>query len=203
MISFAIMKSAFAALLLLATPLFAVEPMTDAERTALVGHLERTAARFEKSITGLTEAQWNHKTAPDRWSPALAAEHIVTAEPFIRAMIEPILKEPTAPELLVDARKEEALGQGVVDRSKKFTAPEPLQPTGKFKTPAEALEAFRAERQKTIDFVKNGGDFRTHAAKHFVAGNLDAYGWVVFLSGHSERHTLQIEEVLADPSYPK
>jgi len=199
------MKRALIALLLslfAATFVFAAEPMTDAERAALVAHLERTAAKFEKSIDGLSEAQWNYKTAPERWSAAECAEHIATAEGFIRGLIEPMMKEEPAAELLASARKD-TIDQMVVDRSKKFQAPEPLRPTGKYKTPAEALAVFRAERAKTIEFVKNGGDFRLHASANPAAGPLDGYGWVTFLSAHSERHTLQIEEVKADAGYPK
>jgi hypothetical protein len=200
----AIMKKIVVLLLLasLAAPLFAVEPMTDAERAALVVHLERTAARFEKSIDGLSEAQWNWKAAPERWSAGEAAEHIATAEGFIRGAIEPLMKEDPKPELLEGARKEEMLDKVLLDRSKKFQAPEPLKPVHKYRTPAEALAAFRAERQKTIEFVKAGGDFRLHAGPHPAIGPLDAYGWVVFLSAHSERHTLQIEEVKADAGFP-
>lgn len=185
-----------------ATFAFAAEPMTDAERSALVAHLERTAAKFEKSIEGMSEAQWNYKTAPERWSPAEVAEHIAAAEGFIRGAIEPMMKTEPAPELLANARKD-GIDEKVVDRSKKFQAPEPLKPTHKYATPADALAAFRAERAKTIEFVKTGGDFRLHAMENPVAGPLDAYGWVKFLSAHSERHTLQIEEVKADAGYPK
>jgi hypothetical protein len=32
---------------------------------------------------------------------------------------------------------------------------------------------------------------------------LDAYEWVLFVSAHSQRHTKQIEEVKADPNFPK
>ena len=199
------MKHVVAALLFTlfaATFAFAAEPMTDAERAALVAHLERTAAKFEKSIEGLSEAQWAYKPAPDRWSPAEVSEHIATSEGFIRAFIEPMMKQEASAELLASARKDN-IDQIVIDRSKKFQAIEPLQPKKKYKTPAEALSEFRAERQKTIEFVKNGGDFRNHAAPHPAAGPIDGYGWVVFLSAHTERHTLQIEEVQADAGYPK
>jgi hypothetical protein len=36
-----------------------------------------------------------------------------------------------------------------------------------------------------------------------VGQPLDAYQWVLYLSAHSERHTKQILEVKADPSFPK
>lgn len=199
------MKRALIALLVslfAATFVFAAEPMTDAERAALVSHLERTAAKFEKSIEGLPEAQWTYKPAPERWSPAEVAEHIAASEGFIRGYIESMMQQETAADVLAGARKDN-IDQLVVDRSKKFQAREELQPTKKYATPADALAAFRAERQKTIEFVKNGGDFRGHAAAHPAAGPLDGYGWVLFLSAHSERHTLQIDEVKADAGYPK
>lgn len=185
-----------------ATSVFAAEPMTDAERATLVAHLERTGAKFEQSITGLSEAQWSYKSAPERWSPAEAAEHIATSEGFIRGAIAGMMKQEAPAELLANARKD-AIGDMVVDRSKKFQAPEPLRPTKKYATPADALAVFRAERAKTIELVKTGGDFRNHAMANPAAGPLDAYGWVLFLSGHSERHTLQIEEVKAGDGYPK
>lgn len=187
----------------LAAPLFAAEAMTDAERVALVAHLERTGARFEKSIAGMSDAQWGWKAAPERWSAGEAAEHIVVSEGYIRGAIEPAMKEEQAAELLTGARKEALFEAAILDRSKKFQAPEPLKPVSKYKTAAEALAAFREERQQTIEFVKNGGDLRLHAKAHPVVGPLDAYGWVAFLSGHSERHTLQIEEVTSDANYPK
>jgi hypothetical protein len=199
------MKLKNAVLLLLASitaPLFAADAMTDAERDALVAHLERTAARFEKSIDGLTEAQWNWKAAPERWSAGEAAEHIVTSEGFIRAMIEPAMKETQPAAMLEGARKEGAFEKMMLDRSTKFQAPEPLKPVHKYTTSAAALEAFRAERKKTIEFVKSG-DLRLHAASHPIIGVMDAYSWVSFLNGHSERHTLQIEEVTSDAKYPK
>ena len=42
----------------------------------------------------------------------------------------------------------------------------------------------------------------TLVAAHPAFGNLDAIGRVCFLSGHAERHTLQIEEVKAAPGFP-
>jgi hypothetical protein len=35
------------------------------------------------------------------------------------------------------------------------------------------------------------------------AGLLDAYQWMLFQGAHSKRHTAQIEEVKADPNFPK
>lgn len=190
--------------LLLACSAFAAEPMTEAEKAKLIAHLERTGATFEKSIAGLNEAQWNFKAAPERWSAEQCSEHIVAAESFLRDMIAAGLKEPASEEMLKGARKDDVLEAMLMDRSKKFQAPEPLQPTGtKFATPADAIAAFKAERQKTIELAQQGGNLRAYAAAHPAVGPLDGYSWFIFLSSHTGRHTLQIEEVKADANYPR
>ncbi len=189
-------------LLLVAATAFAVEPNADTQK--MVGELERTSAKFLKSIDGLSEAQWNFKPAPDRWSVAECAEHIAASEPFIRNMIVPVLQKEATPEMVKEGINKDAfLSTAITDRSRKFKAPEPLIPTNRFGNAAAAIENFRKERAATIELAATGGDLRTHADKHFLLGPLDAYGWFLFLSGHSERHTLQIDEVKAHPDFPK
>ena len=166
---------------------------------ALVKELERTEAKLLKTLEGVTPEQWTYKSAPDRWSIAECVEHITAAEPFIRALVVKSLETPAAE----GAKKDDLILTALVDRSKKFKAPEPLIPTNKYADAAAAIAAFKAERAKTIELARGGGDFRAHGSDHFAFGPLDSYGWVLFLSGHSERHTLQIEEVTRTEGYPK
>lgn len=182
---------AFAAVALLAPALFADD--------ALVRELERTEARLLAALEDVTPEQWTFKAAPDRWSIAECVEHITAAEPFIRDLIVKSLDKP-APK---DGKKDEIILTAIVDRSKKFKAPEPLIPTSKFKTKEEAIAAFQAERARTIALARSAADFRAHGMDHFALGPLDSFGWVLFLSGHSERHTLQIDEVKTAEGYPK
>jgi len=166
---------------------------------ALVKELSRTEARLLKAVDGLTPAQWSYKSAPDRWSIAECVEHITAAEPFIRGMIVKSLEQPAAK----DSAKDETVLKMITNRTTKFKAPEPLIPTNKYATVAAGVAAYEAERAKTIELAKSDADFRAHGSDHFAFGALDSYGWVLFLSGHSERHTMQIEEVKADPGFPK
>ncbi len=191
-----------ALLSLCATTMMAQEPPL-ADRAALVAELQRTEKHFLDSIDGLTEAQWNFKAAEDRWSIAQCAEHIAAAEPMIRGMVAAAMAKTLAPESVAAAHQDEKLKVGLIDRTKKFKAPEPLIPTNRFATPAAAVEAFKKERAETIALASGDVDLRTQGDTHFLFGPLDAYGWFLFESGHSERHTLQIEEVKAAPGYPK
>ncbi|HEV7764332.1 MAG TPA: DinB family protein [Thermoanaerobaculia bacterium] len=192
----------FALLLLVAVPAFAGDAAADKEK--LVQELERTRAKFLKSVEGLSEAQWNYKAAPERWSIAQCAEHIAAAESFIRGYVGQALTTPlAADQSKAELVKDELVQKMIVDRSKKFSAPEPLVPTSRFASPAETVATFEKERAETIKLAQSDADFRAHAAQHPGFGMLDTYGWLLFLSGHSERHTLQIEEVKASADFPK
>jgi hypothetical protein len=93
-----------------------------------------------------------------------------------------------------------------VDRSQKFTAPEMLQPKGKWPNPQDTLAAFRATRDKTLEYLATTSDaLHHHVAKAPGEGDneLDMAQWYYFVGGHSARHTAQIEEVKADAGFPK
>jgi hypothetical protein len=174
------------------------------DKDKLISQLERTREKFLKSVDGLSEAQWNYKAAPEKWSIAQCAEHIAAAESFIRGFIEKGVAEPL-PEGTDRAAlaKDEMILTMITDRSKKFTAPEPLAPSNRFGSPADAVAAFKKEREATLQLAKSDADLRAHAVSHPAFGTMDTYSWMIFLSGHSERHTLQIEEVKANADYPK
>jgi hypothetical protein len=197
--------SVLALVLLVAMPLVAADaPAMDAGKEKLVNELERTRDKFLKSVEGLSEAQWNYKAAPEKWSIAQCAEHIAAAESFIRGAVEKANTTPLAADQATSAIvKDDMIQTMIVDRSKKFSAPEPLVPAGRFESPAATVDTFKKERTETLKLAQSDVDFRAHALQHPGFGMLDSYGWMLFLSGHSERHTLQIEEVKTNADYPK
>jgi uncharacterized damage-inducible protein DinB len=180
------------------------DPLTQGERDRLMSHMHATRKQFLDSIANLSEAQWNFKPAPDRWSVAECAEHIaVSEESLFQLVSEKILKGP------VDASKkaavtDEVVIKGVPDRSSKFQAPEFLRPKKRWATRDELVAAFKQSRDRNIAFVQTTQEeLRSHLAPHPVLKEMDAYQWLLLISAHSERHTLQIQEVKADAGYPK
>jgi len=118
-----------------------------------------------------------------------------------------VLKTPLTPEKRDAVKaKDEFILMAMQDRSHKATAPEPIDPA-KRPMPAEAsVKQFLASRAHTIEYVKTTqDDLRDHFFDHPVPviGTLDGYQWILLISGHSRRHTLQILEVKADPNFPK
>jgi hypothetical protein len=167
----------------------------------LVPALERTAAKFLNAVEGLTEEQWYFKPAPDRWSIAECAEHIAVSETFIRGVVEKMLEKPVET-VEPEARKDAVLMAMLVDRTSKFNAPDPLVPHDSFESEEELIASFVRERRETIALAKSASGLRDRAGTHPALGNVDAYGWLLIVAGHSERHTLQIEEIKQSEGYP-
>jgi len=195
------MNTGLLALVLAAAPVWGAS-LTTADRDALLENFEKSTAAFTASLKGLSTEQWNYKAAPDRWSIAECAEHIAESETFIRGFIEKAVFAGGA-KATAEAKKDDQILKFIVDRSQKFQAPEPLKPTRKYNTPADALAAFNASRATNIGLIKTRDDLRDVAGMHPEFKEVDGYGWFLFLSGHTMRHTAQIEEVKASPGYPK
>jgi hypothetical protein len=179
--------------------------LDQATRQVLLDHLNQSSSEFRDSVKGLTSEQWNYKPSAEIWSVAECAEHIALSEDLLRDMVEKkILTTPASAERIAERKTlDEKVVKMATDRSFKAKAPEPLKPTGQFPTPEAALQKFSDSRTKTITLAKTRDDLREHAGSHPVFKELDAYQWLLFLSGHTMRHTAQIREVKANPGFPK
>ena len=177
---------------------------TQAEKDKALKYLESTKQGVIDATRGLSAAQWNFKSAPDRWSVAEVMEHIAAAEDFIRGNITEKVMQAPARSAAEDVKAlDDMVVAKIPDRSVKAQAPEPLKPTNRFGSPDAALKHFLESRQTTEAFLTSHSDLRDHAADSPLGKKLDAYEWVLFLTAHSERHTKQILEVKADPNFPK
>ncbi|HMD39167.1 MAG TPA: DinB family protein [Candidatus Acidoferrum sp.] len=179
------------------------QEVTPAEKEKALQYLESTKKDVLDATRGLSDAQWNFKPGPDRWSIAQVMEHIAAAEDFIRGMVvEKVMLAPAVPDR--DVKKiDEGVMAMVPDRSHKLQAPEPIVPTNRYGTPDASLKHFVESREKTEEFLKTTPGLRDHATDSPMGVKMDAYEFVLLIAAHSERHTKQILEVKADPNYPK
>jgi hypothetical protein len=192
-------------LAVLAIPALHAQELTKEDRDKAIKYLETTRAAVLEATKGLSDAQWNFKPATNRWSVAEVTEHIASAEEFLMDLVQKQVM--TAPPRAAgeDVKSiDDFVLKAIPDRSVKAQAPEPLQPNNRFGTPKESLKHFGESRDKTVAFLKTTKDLRQHAFESPPLGKkLDGYEWVLFIAAHSERHTKQIEEVKADPNFPK
>lgn len=183
------------------------ETLTQAERDRAARHLEATRQALLEATAGLSEAQWNFKPGPERWSAAEIAEHLAVSEDFLfQNITEQVLKTPPSSEER-DSDEVKAVDDlvlaAIADRSKKVQAPPQLVPTGRFGSPQKTMQHFLNSRAQTLDFVRTtSADLRAHAVDSPLGKKLDAYQQILFISAHTERHTKQLNEVKVDPQFP-
>lgn len=190
-----------------AAAVLAAAPLTRGERDRAMSHLHATRKMFLDAVADLSEAQWRFKPGPERWSIAEVAEHIALSEDALFQLVtEKIMKSPATPEKSTgeQKQKDEAIMKTVPDRSRRAQAAEFLQPKGKWPTREALIEHFKESRDRTIAYVRDTEeDLRSHFAPHPLFTELDAYQWILFAAAHSQRHVVQIKEVMDQPDFPK
>lgn len=181
------------------------QDVSQAEKERALQYLESTKQGVLDATKGLSDTQWNFKSAPDRWSVAQVMEHLAAAEDMLRGVTqEQVMKSPAVPVRSAEEirKADESVMTMVPDRTHKAQAPEPLKPTNRFGSPQAAQKHFLESRSATEEYLKTAPGLRAHLGDSPL-GKLDGYEFVLFTAAHSERHTKQILEVKADPNFPK
>ena len=181
------------------------DSLTSKERKTLINELKDTKKTFLQSVKGLSEAQLNFKPSPESWSVKECAYHLALSENNLWEAANKAMKDPANPEKRNDIKMtDDQLMSSVKDRTTKFKTGEKFEPVNaKFKNLDEALEDFKSKRTALIKFVKTStDDMRSHVAQ-MPFGALDSYQLLLMIAAHTNRHTQQIEEVKANPDFPK
>jgi hypothetical protein len=182
-----------------------VDPISKKERKDAIKRLKDTEKGVKEQVKGLTEAQLKFKPAPDRWSIEECLKHIAKSEEMLWHMMDSVVKGAATPDKRSEVKlTDEQVVQRIEDRSTKIKTMEPLMPENiPLKNTEEALESFKKDRDKLVEYVKStDSDLRNHMVT-FPFGTIDTYQMVLFIAAHSNRHMQQIMEVKADPNFPK
>jgi hypothetical protein len=179
--------------------------LTPNERKFAIDYYQKTKARLLSDVMGLSDAQLNWKADSTRWSIYQCTEHIALSETLIWQWVAMTEHSPATPDKRSEVKHTtEELVAMTTDRSHKVQAPEMLKPGSQFPNEAAALNAFVLRRDSTIAYIgTTNDDLKDHFITHPVFGTMDLYQGLVLLAAHSARHTLQIEEVMASPGFPK
>ncbi|MFI5154608.1 MAG: DinB family protein [Chitinophagales bacterium] len=175
------------------------------ERKFAANYLNQTRDLLLKDVKNLSDTQLNFKSSPERWSVAECIEHIAITESLLRSIVNDSLALPANPSRRTEVKvSDTTIIRVVTDRSHKSTTPERFRPSNRFGNTAGALKEFVTQRDTTIEFVMTtDADLRDHYGHHGIMGVIDCYQAIILIGAHSRRHTLQIEEVMADPNFPK
>jgi hypothetical protein len=175
------------------------------ERKFAAEHMKNTKADLQSAIKGLSAAQLNYKVSPDKWSVQECVYHIAISEKNLWAMLETSMKAPATPEKKQDLKvTDEQVLKMIEDRTNKVKTFPPFEPQNTpYQTLDEALNDFKTGRSAHIKYIKaTSEDLRNHFVQ-MPFGLLDCYQLCLMISAHTNRHTQQLNEVKADPGFPK
>jgi hypothetical protein len=178
--------------------------LTQKERDDAAAYFNETQNNLEKALKGLSDNQLKWKPNDSTWSVADCVEHIALSENNLFNWAMGTLKEPANPAKRSELKlTEDMIKKILTDRSFKVKTREGFIPTGQFGDAWKSLEAFKVKRAALITYIKETkDDLRNHFAE-LPFGWVDSYQLLIFLSAHTQRHTLQVEEVKANPGFPK
>ena len=176
--------------------------ITTAEREFAERYLAATRDCLADALKDLSEAQWNFKASPERWSIAETMEHIAIVEGRVKDIVGGMAQAPAdSPDRNVKLADAVVLVK-VPMRYPKVKAPERISPIGS-RTGRQALEDFLASRARTAELLRTSAHLRGRVVPHPILGPWDGYQWILGAAGHSARHTGQILEVIEDSKYPR
>jgi alpha-ketoglutarate-dependent taurine dioxygenase len=168
-------------------------------------YLNETYRNLANAVQGLSKEQLNFKTAPDRWSILECVEHITVTQPELFGYVAQTLKQAPNPEKRADIKStDDDIMTMMVNRTYKAQAPAEMQPSGKYKDVQSALDALQKNQKNMMGELNSFSmdDLRNRVMEAPI-GSIDAYQFMLFIPGHTARHTLQILEVKEHPDFPK
>ena len=175
------------------------------DKKFLADYFQQTYAALERDVSGLSQEQLQYKPAADRWSISQCLEHIVLTERMLFDEAKKNLQAPASPKRRSDVKiSDEEVIKAITDRSHKVKAPDALIKDGKYTDPKQALTELQNDRKQVLAYLDKRplDDLRNHISDT-PFGASDGYHSFLYIAGHTARHTLQIEEVKADPGFPK
>ena len=184
--------------------------LTSSDREQGLLYVQQTRDYLVGVTVHLSDAQWQFKPAPERWSIAQILEHMVMTQDLVLGPIwDQLAQAPPSP-TAGDYKQVDALlvNQGAV-RLSRFPAPEMLEPAGRC-SPEESLRRLLSGYERLTGMLESSPGLRQHATPSLPIRALsngayeymDGYQWLLAVASHNERHTKQILEVKASPQFP-
>jgi len=197
------MKKVFIPILMLAMLSFTTSDteLTKSERSFAINELTNSRDHLLNTLDGLSKEQLNYKSSELSWSIAESTEHIALFENEVFIILEESLELPASPQRRKDLRfTDKEVLEKIPNRTKKAKTQEELEPNGNYGSHNLTVKEFKTKRKKHINYIKTTND---DLRNHFVGfGTMDAYQIILYMSAHTERHILQIKEVMTNKDFP-
>lgn len=175
----------------------------------LVDRISRNREQLLLSVSGLSEAQLNHKAEEGAWSVSDVLNHVSLADEANAKLTSNMLKRARAgglpPDSSPDASEIHSMDE-IFSRmnAAKFQAPEFVKPHPQAPVD-ESLARLKASRERMLANVEqlDGYDLTELTYPHPFAGPLNAYQWVLVAGAHEFRHAQQINRMKSQSDFPE
>jgi hypothetical protein len=170
--------------------------MDEHERHAMIESLNNGRDVLLISIRGVPDNLAIKRPSPERWSVLECVEHVAVAEEYLLAQI---VASKRCDVSAINKKREAAIQERGLDRTRRIDAPDVAKPTGRFDMLQSAVQHFLLCRERTIQFVGDcTDDPRAMLTEHPIIGRVNCYEMLLMMALHPQRHAKQIEDIRAD-----
>jgi hypothetical protein len=171
-------------------------------------YLEQTKILIVGAIRHISEAQWKFKPGPDRWSIAEIVEHIIAVQERVLGPVRQKLESASITPVHPDYKQvDDIVIYQIPNRLSKF--PTPAQPAGDLGR-SDAIDKVLAHYGALTQYLETTPGLRNRsiespplkAVSRGAYDMMDGYQWILAVAAHTERHTKQVLEVMAEPAFP-
>lgn len=173
--------------------------LNEEERAYFANYAEESAQFLTDMLADVDQEHWHYRSAPERWTIAECAEHILIAEQNILRQVKQTIAEQTPqPSFASAIPTDDMVLTLVCDRiNKRVKTIEVFEPQNKWATKTEFLTAFSKHRAEAASFMASAQAPMRQLSAKSPFGPIDLYQYMLVSLAHGARHTLQIEDIKA------
>ena len=175
----------------------------------LVDRISYQRDKLLESVSGLTDAQLNHKAAETEWSISDVLNHVSLTDEANAKLTSNFLKRARATSPPSDPSPSESVINSMDEifprmNEAKFQAPEFVTPHPHAPVD-ESMARLKSSRERMLANVEqlDGLDLSGLTFAHPFAGALNAYQWILMAGAHEARHAAQIKRMKSQPGFPE
>lgn len=170
--------------------------------------IDRTRDRLHAVSRDLTQEQLDFRPHPDAWSIGENLDHLARVEAGVARVLHKMTAEVAATGDHAAPDLPSQLGSldrfPILDRTTRRRAPDMVAPRHGVEKEVlrRDLDGSRRHLREALSALALY-DLNPHTFPHPLLGALNLYQWTLFVGRHEQRHLEQIDDVLADPNFPR
>ena len=166
----------------------------------VVNYLDKIGTELRAAVDSVPSHARNQKPAADQWSVAQVLNHLTIAHNRVAAAMGKWIAEAQTSGLGPETSSSPLLhtipAERILDRSRKFQAPETIVPRSDVDAETALSELEQAREKLRAAFLSGDGLALEQVVQpHPVLGPINMYQWALFSGSHEARHSLQIREI--------